>query len=186
MRRRSCAADANPPAAGLGASLRWRPGRCRTSRRGSPPTSRATRRRRSPRSNAGDRREHSVSSGEAGALDLADRAYRLLEGIDDPKLQVEIASTLVTTLIWSGHHDRLRDLFVESVAQYPTAPVRKAGKIAQKFDFSFCSAVDASSTFPSPPALVVHHQSRMIPPSSSSGAAHDSRCLMPSRPVMMK
>ncbi len=65
-------------------------------------------------------------SGEAGALDLADRAYRLLEDIDDPKLQVEIASTLVTTLVWSGHHDRLRDLFVPFCAEWSERDERLA------------------------------------------------------------
>jgi hypothetical protein len=39
-------------------------------------------------------------------------------------------------------------MFVLSVAQYPTAPVRNAGKIAQKLFFSFCSATGLADAPP--------------------------------------
>jgi DNA-binding CsgD family transcriptional regulator len=52
---------------------------------------------------------HHVGIGDA--LSFAERAYALAIETDEPSVRAEVAGTLVTTFLWTGHHERLRGLF---------------------------------------------------------------------------
>jgi DNA-binding CsgD family transcriptional regulator len=52
-----------------------------------------------------------LHGGEGDALDFARRAYELAIATEDPRVRAEVAGTLVSTLMWTGHHELLRTLF---------------------------------------------------------------------------
>ena len=153
MRRRSCAADADPPAAGLGASLRRRPGRCRTSRRGSPQRAEQlddVGLRAATLATVASTRYHSASPEPSTSPTVRTGCWKTST---TPSCRWRSPSTLVTTLIWSGHHDRLRDLFVPFCAELVRARRTRLARTRSGRSGSSSSWPDASDSPPTSPIV---------------------------------
>src|SRR5829696_8442409 len=73
----------------------------------------------------------------------------------------------------------------ESVIQYPTCAARDGQKSVQNVMSSCCSLAEVVKTLAMPPPAENPQIRSAIPPSKSSGAAHDSKTLTPSTPNMM-
>src|SRR5215218_10097524 len=73
----------------------------------------------------------------------------------------------------------------ESVIQYPTFAAKDGQKSVQNGKLSCCSLAEVVKTLARPPPAEKPQIRSAIPPSRSSGAAHDSKTLTPSTPNMM-